>query len=73
MRLKVAQGLALTQKQLREVAELVMTEPDMGWDYDETSRSKKTGVYNVSLSGEFGTYEYRVNTSFNLITLKAVK
>lgn len=74
MRLKVAQGVALTQEQAREVANVIMERPDMGWDYDsDTRKTMKTGVYDVEETGEHGRYYYRVNLSFELITLKAVK
>jgi len=73
MELKLAQGVSLTQKQCLEVAQSIMKEPNMGWGYDLETRSTKTGVYNVELKGDYGIYYYRVNTSFDLITLKAVK
>jgi hypothetical protein len=73
MKLKLAQGVSLTQEQTLEVAQVIMTEPDMGWGYDSETRSTKSGVYDVVLDGEHGQYKYRVNTSFELITLKAVK
>lgn len=74
MKLKYAQGVSTTQEQAREVAELVMSEPDYGWAYDSDKRKPmKTGVYDVELHAEHGVYTYRVNISFRLITLKSVK
>jgi hypothetical protein len=74
MKLKYAQGVSTTQEQAREIAEVIMTQPDMGWSYDSGNRTdRKTGVYDVEFEGEHGIYHYRVNLSFELITLKSVK
>lgn len=73
MELKIAQGVRLTREQVKEIHDIVMNEPDMGWDYDLDSReSNKTNVYDVELSGEHGTYHHRVNLSWGLITIQKV-
>lgn len=76
MKLKVMQGVKLTQDQAKEVAESIMTEPDMGWGWDMSqgvNGAPTPNVYEEELQGEHGTYSYRVNLSWDMITLKSVK
>ncbi len=72
MKLKIAQGILLTKEQLEEVANTIMTKPDMGWNYDD-EKKETVFVQDYELTGEFGTYIYRVNLSWEMITLLNVK
>lgn len=72
MKLKIAQGILLTKEQLEEVANTIMTKPDMGWNYDDETKETKL-VQNFVLDGEHGRYSYRVNLSWEMITLLFVE
>ncbi len=75
MKLKLKQGITLTQEQCIEIGQSVMQKPDMGWDaeYDaDYVKPMKPKVYECILDGEHGKYHYRVNISFELITLLEV-
>ena len=74
MKLKLEQGIRLTQAQVLEIAKIIMTEPDLGWDYDLDSKSSnKTNVYEDKLIGKHASYHYRVNLSFKMITILKVE
>jgi len=76
MTLKFAPGVRPTQEQALEIAQVVMAEPDMGWDWDlehNEPASVRHKSYDVQLDGEYGTYHYRVNLSWELITILSVK
>lgn len=72
MELKVMHGVRLNKNQLQEVVNLVMSQPDMGWNYNEDT-GVQDNVMNVVTSADYGTYTYRVNLSWNLITLLSVE
>ena len=72
MRLKFAEGVQPTQNQAREIANSIMSEPDMGWEVDsrfEPLAKEGKHTYEVELEGEFGQYHYRVNLLRELITI----
>ena len=75
MRLKLAQGVRPTQEQAREIAQVVMAEPDMGWkptEFDtvaEKEEWEKKTVWTERCAADEGVYDYRVNLSEELITI----
>ncbi len=71
MKLTVCRGIELTQEQVIEIGKTVMQKPDMGWKH-ASDGSELPRVYAVSLSGEHGTYEYRVVTDAQKIILMEV-
>ena len=71
MKLKLKQGVSLSQNQAKEVANVIMEEPDIGWE--KTREEKGSHVFDIKLQGEYGIYIYRVNLAFKLITLLKVK
>jgi len=76
MRLKLARGVKPTQKQALEIAQNVMAEPDMGWDWDlEANKpaSAQGTVYVVEEHGDEAIYTYRVNLVHDLITILSIK
>ncbi len=74
MELKIAKHIKLTHDQVKEL-HLITTEPDNGWetDYNNLGGNMKANVYEVELKTDVATYHYRVNLSFQLITLLEVK
>lgn len=71
MNLKVNPSLHLTSEQVIEVGNVVMAEPDMGWNTDYDYKPLDN-VYCVEMQGEHGKYFYRVNVKKELITLLEV-
>ena len=72
MRLKLAQGVQPTQEQALEIAQVVMAEPDMGWEVGsrfESLAEEGKHTYEVRCAGDEGVYSYRVNLSEELITI----
>lgn len=75
MKIKFAQGIEITREQMHDL-HAIMKEPDCGWDkefYADYAKQLRNGVYEVAAQGQHGTYTYRVNTHWNLITLKKVE
>jgi hypothetical protein len=79
MELKIAQGIKLTREQVLEIGNTIMQEPDMGWkpwvfdsvaDREEWENKHK---WEEELRGEYGTYRYRINLSWNMITILSVE
>jgi hypothetical protein len=79
MQLKIEQGIKLTREQVLEIGNTIMQEPDMGWkpwvfdsaaDREEWEKRHK---WEEELQGEHGTYTYRINLSWNMITILDVK
>ena len=76
MRLKFAKGLRQTREQAREIANSIMSEPDMGWGVGarfEPLAEEGKHTYEVELEGEFGQYHYRVNLKEELITILKIE
>lgn len=79
MQLKIEQGIKLTREQVLEIGNTIMQEPDMGWKptvFDsaaERDEWEKRYKWEVHMSGEHGEYLYRVNLSWNMITILEVK
>ena len=74
MRIKFERKVELTQKQIFELATL-LKRPDMGWKYDSQNNPiqlTNNQYYDAMLSGDYANYEYRVNLSYELITVKSV-
>ena len=75
MKLKIASGIRLTQEQVQEIANNIMSEPDIGWEGEYNSVepiSERHKAYEVELQGEHATYYYKVNISWGLITITKV-
>ena len=72
MKLKISQGITLSQNQVIEIGKTIMTEPDYGWQLEDASPEEKY-KYVVKLEGEYGIYEYRVNISWEMITILSVE
>jgi hypothetical protein len=79
MALKVSQGIRLTREQVLEIGNVIMNEPDMGWkpwvfdtaaDREEWENKHK---WEEVFQGEHGTYKFRINLSWNMITILDVK
>ena len=76
MKLKIEKGIRLTQEQANEIANSIMREPDMGWeDYYQLGEavSERHKAYKVELYGEHGVYDYKINLSWELITIEKVR
>lgn len=73
MKLKIERGILLTEEQLKEVLELIMLEPDMGWNYNEETGKYDKVTTNITCGDTGTTYTYRVNTSWDMITLLKVE
>ena len=76
MKLKIQRGIILTQDQVREIANSIMAEPDITWEGELETVETVTPhhkSYDAELDGEFGRYHYRVNLSWELITILDVK
>ena len=72
MKLKISQGITLSQKQVIEIGKTIMREPDYGWELED-ARPEEKYKYEVRFEGEYGIYEYRVNISWNMITILNVE
>lgn len=75
MNIKFEKKVELSQEQMLELAKL-LEEPDMGWGKDaqgEPIELKHSQYYDEVSSGDYGEYHYRVNLSYQLITVKEVK
>ena len=70
LKLKVSQGIYLTQENLQDLA-IINTIPDMGWNYD-TETGHTNFVETVEVQMENHTYTLRVNLSWGMITLLEV-
>ena len=79
MRLKIQRGILLTQEQVEEIASSVMSPGDIGvWGLDSQGKPIVTPemnpkVYEETLHGEHGKYHYRVNLSWEIITILSVE
>lgn len=71
--IKFDRGLRMTTQQLSEFANCVLVTPDMGLGHDSMGKKISQKVYEVENEAEHGTYVYRVNRSWKLITLIAVR
>ena len=75
MTIKFEKKVELTQDQMLELAALLGI-PDMGWDKDCDNKPiplQHGQYYDVVSNGDHGRYEYRINLSYELITIKSVK
>ncbi|MCK9576481.1 MAG: hypothetical protein M0R51_11210 [Clostridia bacterium] len=69
---KFAQGVHPNLEQLKELANDILHEPDMGWNWcDEINGAKDIMI--ITESGEEGTYTYRVNLSWQMITILKIE
>ena len=71
MIIKIDRDVRLTHDQLNELP-TVLAKPDMGWDFDN-HYNELPHVYDVEFEGEHGTYTYRVNQSWKMITVLGVE
>ena len=74
MKIRILQGVELTQNQMIELSTLLRT-PDMGWDKDcnnEPIPLQQGQYYDVKSAGDYAVYSYRVNLSYQLITIMEV-
>jgi uncharacterized protein with FMN-binding domain len=74
MEIKFNKKVKLSHQQLNELPE-ILQEPYNGWqaEYEELhDDTMKSGVYDVTAQGMHGKYTYRVNLSFELITVLEV-
>ena len=75
MTIKFEKSVCLSHDQMLELAALLET-PDMGFDKDCDNKPiplQHGQYYDVVSNGDHGTYEYRINLSYELITIKGVK
>jgi len=72
MRVKFEQGVQPTVDQIREIANSICEKPDMGWNYNHET-GKQEFVQTIRLQGEEGDYLYRVNLSWEMITILEIK
>ena len=75
MQIKFEKKVAPTPKQFKELA-MFLQEPKYGWgNYSdgEPIDLNHHQYYDEIKKGAFGTYTYRVNLSYQLITVKEVK
>ena len=76
MRLKFAKGVQPTREQAREIANSIMSEPDMGWEVDsrfEPLAKEGKHTYEVQSAADEGVYSYRVNLKEELITVLKIE
>ena len=71
MIIKIDRDVRMNQNQLNELT-IVLAEPDMGWDVDNDYNELPL-VYDIEFEGIHATYTYRVNRSWQMITLLEVK
>ena len=79
MKLKLAPGVQPTQEQLREIANSIMAEPDMGWkptEFDTVAEKeeweKKTTWLEVQ-DCDYGKYTVRINLFRALMTILKIE
>ena len=73
MKLKVSQGILLTQNQVQEIGNAIMNAPDAGWGHASDGKEELPYVYELEHHGDYGKYHIRVNRSWGMITLLALK
>lgn len=74
MKIKISQNVRLNDAQLHEIAETVLQPPEQGWRaFVDAKRDEKPNVRTHAFRGKYGEYRYRVNLSWNLITLLQVR
>ena len=76
MRLKLAQGVQPTREQALEIAQVVMSEPDMGWGVGarfEPLAEEGKHTYEERCAADEGVYLYRVNLKEELITVLKIE
>jgi len=79
MRLKLAPGVQPTQEQALEIAQNVMTEPDMGWKPTEFDTAAKKEAWETKTAWvevhdcDYGRYKARINLAQELITILSIQ
>jgi len=79
MKLKFAPGVRPTQEQALEIAQNVMTEPDMGWKQTEFDTVAEKEAWETQTTWlevrdcDHGKYTFRINLAQELITILSIK